>query len=176
MSNNRGGKIPAQARGMRTGGRGEAMGRPFRNRTKGLKRNEPCPCGSGTKFKKCCGVPAPVSRPAAQSPLAASPYRTMQTLYTVAQQEAELAFTKQWGFTPDLAQLQMFMEGDTEKLTELIAGGVDKVSDDGTIGHAVRKLGMLITPANTDSVTEVAREQWEAAIAAYKEDGTGRTD
>jgi uncharacterized protein YecA (UPF0149 family) len=22
----------------------------------GLKRNDPCPCGSGQKFKKCCGV------------------------------------------------------------------------------------------------------------------------
>jgi uncharacterized protein YecA (UPF0149 family) len=21
-------------------------------------RNQPCPCGSGKKFKKCCGVPA----------------------------------------------------------------------------------------------------------------------
>ncbi|MGA1315702.1 MAG: SEC-C metal-binding domain-containing protein [Rubrivivax sp.] len=21
-------------------------------------RNEPCPCGSGKKFKKCCGAPA----------------------------------------------------------------------------------------------------------------------
>jgi len=21
-----------------------------------VKRNDPCPCGSGVKFKKCCGV------------------------------------------------------------------------------------------------------------------------
>jgi SWIM/SEC-C metal-binding protein len=25
-------------------------------------RNEPCPCGSGRKFKKCCGTNAPASR------------------------------------------------------------------------------------------------------------------
>ncbi|MDP6933258.1 MAG: SEC-C metal-binding domain-containing protein, partial [Myxococcota bacterium] len=25
---------------------------------KGVRRNEPCPCGSGRKFKKCCGSPA----------------------------------------------------------------------------------------------------------------------
>ncbi len=25
---------------------------------KGLARNSPCPCGSGRKFKKCCGDPA----------------------------------------------------------------------------------------------------------------------
>ena len=25
-------------------------------------RNDPCPCGSGRKYKKCCGANAPVSR------------------------------------------------------------------------------------------------------------------
>ncbi|MDX1503354.1 MAG: SEC-C metal-binding domain-containing protein [Thermoanaerobaculia bacterium] len=24
-------------------------------------RNEPCPCGSGKKYKKCCGAPAAVT-------------------------------------------------------------------------------------------------------------------
>ena len=28
----------------------------FRNPRRKPKRNEPCPCGSGFKFKKCCGV------------------------------------------------------------------------------------------------------------------------
>jgi preprotein translocase subunit SecA len=27
-------------------------------RGKKVGRNEPCPCGSGKKFKKCCGVNA----------------------------------------------------------------------------------------------------------------------
>jgi uncharacterized protein YecA (UPF0149 family) len=26
-------------------------------RGKRIVRNEPCPCGSGVKFKKCCGKP-----------------------------------------------------------------------------------------------------------------------
>lgn len=25
--------------------------------TKEIKRNDPCPCGSGKKYKKCCGSP-----------------------------------------------------------------------------------------------------------------------
>jgi hypothetical protein len=29
--------------------------RPFRNPTAKVGRNDPCPCGSGKKFKKCCG-------------------------------------------------------------------------------------------------------------------------
>ncbi len=28
---------------------------PIRSEDKQPKRNEPCPCGSGYKYKKCCG-------------------------------------------------------------------------------------------------------------------------
>lgn len=28
---------------------------PVVNPYKGIGRNDPCPCGSGLKFKKCCG-------------------------------------------------------------------------------------------------------------------------
>ncbi|MBL8906105.1 MAG: SEC-C domain-containing protein [Rhizobiales bacterium] len=28
---------------------------PYRNPFKDVGRNDPCPCGSGAKFKKCCG-------------------------------------------------------------------------------------------------------------------------
>lgn len=35
---------------------GKVMGGvPFRRETPKVGRNEPCPCGSGKKFKKCCG-------------------------------------------------------------------------------------------------------------------------
>lgn len=30
---------------------------PYRRETPKVGRNEPCPCGSGKKFKKCCGMP-----------------------------------------------------------------------------------------------------------------------
>ncbi|MEO8605615.1 MAG: SEC-C metal-binding domain-containing protein [bacterium] len=31
---------------------------PVRRAEPKVGRNEPCPCGSGKKFKKCCGVSA----------------------------------------------------------------------------------------------------------------------
>jgi uncharacterized protein YecA (UPF0149 family) len=31
------------------------MGRPIRRTEPKVGRNDPCPCGSGKKFKKCCG-------------------------------------------------------------------------------------------------------------------------
>jgi len=32
-----------------------SFGTPLRLQTAKTGRNEPCPCGSGKKFKKCCG-------------------------------------------------------------------------------------------------------------------------
>ena len=29
---------------------------PYRREGKKIGRNEPCPCGSGKKYKKCCGA------------------------------------------------------------------------------------------------------------------------
>lgn len=38
--------------------RAEALKRPGRveiRETRRIRRNDPCPCGSGLKFKRCCG-------------------------------------------------------------------------------------------------------------------------
>ncbi len=32
----------------------EAPAEPAENRFKNIGRNDPCPCGSGKKYKKCC--------------------------------------------------------------------------------------------------------------------------
>jgi preprotein translocase subunit SecA len=34
----------------------EEQAKPIRNKEPRVGRNEPCPCGSGKKYKKCCGV------------------------------------------------------------------------------------------------------------------------
>ena len=34
---------------------GKMKSSPFRRSTPKIKPNEPCPCGSRKKFKKCCG-------------------------------------------------------------------------------------------------------------------------
>ena len=33
-----------------------AKKKPVRNAAKKVGRNDPCPCGSGKKYKKCCGA------------------------------------------------------------------------------------------------------------------------
>ena len=38
-----------------SGGDGSDKKRPVRNADKKVGRNDPCPCGSGKKYKQCCG-------------------------------------------------------------------------------------------------------------------------
>jgi preprotein translocase subunit SecA len=38
-----------------SGGEGEQKKKPVRRKEKKIGRNAPCPCGSGKKYKKCCG-------------------------------------------------------------------------------------------------------------------------
>jgi len=44
---------PSQARARRTAPGGKQM--PYRREHPKIGRNDPCPCGSGKKYKKCCG-------------------------------------------------------------------------------------------------------------------------
>jgi SEC-C motif-containing protein len=39
-------------------GQVDEPGRTFRRETPKVGRNDPCPCGSGRKYKKCCGAAA----------------------------------------------------------------------------------------------------------------------
>ena len=44
----------AQPQGQQPGGEVQTVD-PIRNRDTKVGRNDPCPCGSGKKFKQCCG-------------------------------------------------------------------------------------------------------------------------
>jgi preprotein translocase subunit SecA len=39
-----------------TGGDGTLKKKPVVNKEAKVGRNDPCPCGSGKKYKKCCGA------------------------------------------------------------------------------------------------------------------------
>jgi HEAT repeat protein len=51
-------RLPPSSAQERHGERAEAppKGEPVRRATPKVGRNEPCPCGSGKKYKKCCGM------------------------------------------------------------------------------------------------------------------------
>lgn len=37
------------------------MNRPYTRTSPKISRNAPCPCGSGKKYKRCCGIPSRLS-------------------------------------------------------------------------------------------------------------------
>jgi len=43
------------AKEMQDNSKGETKSAPIVNKNKNIGRNDPCPCGSGKKYKKCCG-------------------------------------------------------------------------------------------------------------------------
>lgn len=49
-------KAVAKETGTNAGGDDTAKGTTVRNSNKKVGRNDPCPCGSGKKYKKCCGA------------------------------------------------------------------------------------------------------------------------
>ncbi len=46
----------AKVTGENAGGDGTVKNQPVRRDSKKVGRNDPCPCGSGLKYKKCCGI------------------------------------------------------------------------------------------------------------------------
>ena len=48
----------AEITGVSGSGDGSEKGRTVRNKDKKVGPNDPCPCGSGKKYKKCCGSPS----------------------------------------------------------------------------------------------------------------------
>jgi uncharacterized protein len=47
---------PEREQAARSGSGGSMAAQPLRRDTPKVGRNDPCPCGSGRKFKKCCGA------------------------------------------------------------------------------------------------------------------------
>lgn len=140
---------------------------PIRKTEKVPGRNAQCPCGSGQKFKRCCG--RNMAWNCSTPPLRVNPYSTLADLYTPEQEAAATAFIKQWGFTPNPSQLMGYMAGDHEELQAAILRGMQAINAKPHFFYAVEKLGRLITPKNQRLVSKEEGDEWEAAIAEFKE-------
>ena len=130
-------------------------------------RNKPCECGSGTKYKNCCGQPKPAKPHRAA-------YQGFSGQYTESQLVAQLAFVRQWGFQPNPAQLMTFMDGDADEIKSMVVralrGLEERVGADNSAWiFAVLKLGRLITPLNQGMVEDESKKEWADALAAFRE-------
>ena len=88
-------------------------------------RNDPCPCGSGLKFKKCHGVSVPLERPSkstkpAEPPRAWLPFRKLKETEAQRRAEIEEIFSDEFAFIDDclgLAARQVEILGDLSPTT-----------------------------------------------------------
>jgi hypothetical protein len=88
-------------------------------------RNDPCPCGSGRKFKNCHGVSAPQERPSkstkpAEPPRTWLPFRTLKETEAQRRAEIEEIFSDEFAFIDDclaLAARQVEILGDLSPTT-----------------------------------------------------------
>jgi hypothetical protein len=136
---------------------------PIRRDAPRVARNDPCPCGSGVKFKKCCGKPVRHEQPHI--------YGTFQDQYAEEQRTLEQAFIKQWGFKPNQAQLSLFSRGDNERLKSLIVQALEKLNADPALVHAANTLGMLLTPTNSRMHSAEVLQRWKSTMDAFNAKG-----
>jgi len=136
---------------------------PFRKGDKTPARNDPCPCGSGMKYKKCHGAPPPPeNRPRG------SIYSTMRDQYAPEQKDAEKEFIKQWGFVPNPSQLAVFMQGSAQEMKDTILIGLKKLEAGPEYLYTVDKLNMLLTAKNVQQYSEEEQKLWDDTLEEYR--------
>lgn len=114
----------------------------IRNDRPKIGRNSLCPCGSGSKFKKCCGKPAIPKNPVPFE------YRDMRSFYTPEQTAAATKFSIRWGFVPNPEQLRVAMHESDEDQVNMIIKVLQANKSDPRYIEGVRLAGMLATNSN----------------------------
>jgi hypothetical protein len=142
--------------------------RPIRNGGRPVGRNELCPCGSGTKFKKCCGKPVVPKNPAPFE------YRDMRSFYSPEQQKAAEAFEYRWGIVPNPEQLRVAMEESDDDQVAMMIQLIQSGNDcDPRYIAGVQAARRLATPRNQNRWTVAERDEYIEAMRAvgfYKGD------
>lgn len=144
-----------------------AKGHTIRNTGQTPRRNQACPCGSGRKFKKCCGKPK-------HAEPVRNPYQQMAAVYTDEQKAAVQQFILRFGFQPNPSQLMAFMEGDEEEcratvIKALRAMGERTGADNGRFIYGVQQTGYLITPLNQGRLDDETKRAWQACLEEYRQ-------
>src|SRR4051794_8901940 len=103
-----------------------------------VSRNAPCPCGSGRKFKRCCGragdpgTGRPNTAPAGQ---------------------------------PDDF---LFPDGTPERAAEALAEAMRATGIDPALVHAFEQTGLLVGEDNRHLIPPDALAEWDRAVADYR--------
>lgn len=119
-------------------------------------RNQPCPCKSGRKFKKCCGGPIDYTQ---------KPLQYMSMHEALALQEAidvDDVFIRRWGYTPGLAERSVMADGTEDDMVDLVVRKLSGFNADPKWIEAAKTLKMLVTSMNVQLITREQADAWNA--------------
>lgn len=123
----------------------------YARQTPKVGRNDPCSCGSGKKFKRCCGVPQAPVYPRTEFTL---PQSLRERLEPVKQQS-------------------QFVDAKTGEPTQVkpsaIAAALLRAGTPHEVVWAYLKMGMYITEQTVELHAEPVVAAWRAALQGYAE-------
>jgi hypothetical protein len=125
--------------------------------TRRVGRNQPCTCGSGKKYKRCCG------RPKNAQPLT---YSDIRSFYLPVQKDAEEQFIRRWGLKPDPTQLRVFMHGTEDEMVALITAVMQRNNAKPEFVAGVRLIKCLATRLNQHLWTDEEKDAYYKAMVA----------
>lgn len=136
----------------------------------GPRRNGPCECGSGLKYKDCCGAPTPT--------ISHQPVSTVNLshFYNGKQKKADKDFRRRYGFAPNPTQLQVFMEGTTEEVKDLVCKALKRQNAPDHFLYVVQELNMLVTPMNKGMLNDDERREYTETMERYRDQRKDTTE
>jgi len=139
----------------------------FEPRAKKISRNDPCPCGSGKKFKKCCIDKDFDWLEDADGNIFKSIPMSGDMVDVLQNQRA--AFVENYGREPGPDDPVFPDMPHPEHLEHEMVEMMKRANIDPAKIYAFEKTGRLVTEENQDILTEADLMEWEAAIDEYEE-------
>lgn len=133
---------------------------------KRISRNDPCPCGSGRKYKKCCyGKDFDFEEDDQGSLLKSVPISNEMAELL---QEQSQEFVEKHGREPGPDDKLFFDMPHPEHLEHMMVEGMKKAGINPAIIYAFEKTGRLVTEDNQSLLSDADLDEWQAAIEEFE--------
>ena len=141
-----------------------------------VPRNDPCPCGSGKKYKKCCyGKDFDFEEDDEGNLFKSVPLSSEMT--DILEQQRQ-KFVEKHGREPGPDDKIFFDMPHPEHLEHMMVEDMKAAGLDPAVVYAFEKTGLLVTEQNQHLIPETDLAAWDAAIEEYErkhrgQEGTG---
>jgi hypothetical protein len=133
---------------------------------KKISRNDPCPCGSGKKYKKCCWGKDFDWVEDSEGTLFKSIPLTSEMTDLLEQQRQK--FVEKFGREPGPNDEIFFDMPHPEHVEHLTVEAMKEAGIDPAIIFAYEKTGRLVTESNQNLLSDADLDEWQAAIEEYE--------